>query len=775
MSFINANYQAKLSPTITENWIVQIFKNTASSVLTTSSTESDFLRFSFAETTYNSLPYYPAILNKPNVNYSLDLKSFTTRTGNITLNLANIDIDGTTLLEQLGTSFLNGHVNVLSQIDNDNTANNALQIFSGKISHFAYRNNMIVLSVISNRPFQNVDIPQNKTTGDVAQKIQPLVYGDYTANTPSGFSSGSDVFPVKFLKSVGKQLHYIVPNTENMTGGDQANRLEFYDKQANRFVPLTDSTTTEVVVDNVHTLSVASELKRVYNLLPDSIESVAGASGQVFKSPNVTQTGNVAGMFSGVETDNCTFSHTAGGAITAVLRVPEQTGKISILKVYVKGTMTLSFDDTPDNAGGLFCNINTSVSSDKASTSGDIELIGENNSQTGDGPSQVNDTDGTLVNGAVITSLLDNNTMPDKLYLTFDFRDSGNEQGGQIDNFNLVIKNIYLEVENKNDTTNEPIASTTLSSEQDNLYLANDCITGTFTGHSGTNDNLNNPVSIHRELIKKFLSFDLSDDSDNVNSGYKSVADLRDSSSSHHWNTRLKVYEQDSLEKILNELQYEGCFFFEYNPQAQQTGITGTSSLRYFTIPNSPNANVDLSQNDISNYELSITPTQDLETNVVVNFKRHPVENRYLETTSYEASTSDNQNISHSVVFDNTSRQKQEINLEHLIDKVAKVSGSRNNSWLNFRKSLFGEYKTNVSATLINPEKYGLLQVGDFLDFGEILFSELGEPFSSISDTFDSFVAMPTRLFNEAWSGKKFIITNLKRTVGKVSVQCREV
>ena len=78
MSFINANYQAKLSPTITENWIVQIFKNTASSVLTTSSTESDFLRFSFAETTYNSLPYYPAILNIPNVNYSLDLKSFTT-------------------------------------------------------------------------------------------------------------------------------------------------------------------------------------------------------------------------------------------------------------------------------------------------------------------------------------------------------------------------------------------------------------------------------------------------------------------------------------------------------------------------------------------------------------------------------------------------------------------------------------------------------------------------------------------------------------------------
>jgi hypothetical protein len=68
-----------------------------------------------------------------------------------------------------------------------------------------------------------------------------------------------------------------------------------------------------------------------------------------------------------------------------------------------------------------------------------------------------------------------------------------------------------------------------------------------------------------------------------------------------------------------------------------------------------------------------------------------------------------------------------------------------------------------------------MLQVGDYIDFGEITFEELGSPFNEISDTFDSFVAMPTRLFKEAWSGKKFIITNLKRQVGKVSVQCREV
>ena len=69
---------------------------------------------------------------------------------------------------------INAHVNVLSQIDNDGTVNNALQIFSGKISSFGYRNNTIILDVISNRPFQNVTLPQLKTNLDY--KLQRLNY-----------------------------------------------------------------------------------------------------------------------------------------------------------------------------------------------------------------------------------------------------------------------------------------------------------------------------------------------------------------------------------------------------------------------------------------------------------------------------------------------------------------------------------------------------------------------------------------------------------------------
>ena len=128
--FTNTNYESKLSPTMTENWLVQIFKNSTSSIQTTDTPD---LALSFSATTFDGVVYYPAILNKPSISYSLDLKKFTTNTGSLTLNIGNIDIDGTTLLGTLGKNYLNAHVNILSQIDNDATAANALQIFSGKV------------------------------------------------------------------------------------------------------------------------------------------------------------------------------------------------------------------------------------------------------------------------------------------------------------------------------------------------------------------------------------------------------------------------------------------------------------------------------------------------------------------------------------------------------------------------------------------------------------------------------------------------------------------
>jgi len=768
--FVNSNYSAKLAPTMKENWLVQIFKNTNASILYTHTPD---LRFCFAAdsgsttTTYNSLDYIPAILNKPSISYSLNLKGFTTKTGSVTLNVANVNIDGTKLLEQLGNTFLHGQVNILSVIDDDSTAANALQIFSGRISSFAYRNNVIIFNLISNRPFQNVSIPTTKTSNSTIEqynnKVIPLVYGDYTAN--SGFTNGTDVYACPFLKNDGKNFMYIVP--ENTSGSD---KLEFYDKGMKRFLELTGTDTTIVTEDSAKVLKVPKLMRRQFKMLPDEIDGgIVEQEGS--GSGSIAVTGSIANCFDGSTSTEVDINHSGNFAdirgFTIKLVMPQVSGKITAITLGLDGTITQAYSSgSPGTDDGLFVNLATSLSSNFGSTSGDVEIIGASNNY-----SRTTSYDLTASYSAVnIASVLVEGALPDDLYLSFRW----DTADGDVDcnSWNVSLENVYMTVTADNDTANEPIASSDFNAGIDKVYLGRDITSNTFTGHSATQDALNNPVSIHRQLLKSVLVYDLDDDTDNVDSGYKGVADLRDSDSTH-WKTRLQLYDSESIEKVMKDLQYEGCFFFAFSDQAQQTAISGVSSLRYFTIANgTPTADANLSEVDISNYEIGITNVQDLETSLLVNYKKHPAENEYLQQKTYVSAVSGSV---HSTIFDNAAHQKQEISLDMLYSAVDGAGSDRNSDWINFRSALFGQYKTTMSATIINPEKYGMLQVGDFLDFGDTLFGNLGTPFSEISDTFDSLVAMPTRLFSEEWSDKRFIITNLKRQIGKVSVQCREV
>ncbi len=773
--FTNSNYSSKLSPTMTENWLVQIYKNTNSSV---AYTDTPDLRFSFSETVYNSQNYYPAILNKPSISYSLDLKGFTTKTGSVTLNLANIDLDGTTLLELLGNDYINGTVSILSQIDNDGTAANALQIFSGRISSFGYRGNTIVLSVVSNRPFQNVSIPQGKTVSTTPQynnQVIPLVYGDYTAN--SGFVNDIDVYACPFLKNDGKDFMYIVP--EGTSGSD---KLEFYDKGMKRFLELTGTDTTIVTEDSAKVLKVPKLMRRQFKMLPDEIdggivEQEGGGSGSIAVTfPNGD--GTINNAFDGSTDSEVDVNHSGNFAdirgFTMKLVMPQVSGKITAITLGLDGTITQAYSSgspTPDD--GLFVNLATSLSSNFGSTSGDVEIIGASNNYN-----RTTSIDLSASYSAInIASVLVEGALPNELFLSFRW----DTADGDVDcnSWNVSLENVYMTVTADNDTANEPIASSDFNAGIDKVYLGRDVTTEGFTAYSSvaTLTDLDNPVAIHRQLLHSILNVADSDSDAKIeNSGYKAVAELRDSTltspTSTHWKTRLALDEPEALEGVMNKLQYEGCFFFEFSPQAGQTAISGVSPLRYFTIADSVTAAADLSQIDISDYELGITPVSDLETNILVNYKKHPAENQYLKQDTYTSAVSGSV---HGTIFDNASHQKQEMNLDFLFDAVDDVSGARNSSWINFRKSLFGEYKTTVNATLVNPEKYAMLQVGDAIDFGEETFGEIGSPFDEISDTFDSFIAMPTRLFKDAWSGKKFIITNLKRTLGKVTIQTREV
>jgi hypothetical protein len=635
-----------------------------------------------------------------------------------------------------------------------------------------------------------VSIPQGRSVNtDNAQynnKIVPLVYGDYIPNT--NFVSGTDVYACPFLKNDGANFMYIVP--EGTSGSD---KLEFYDKGLKRFLELINTDTTIATEDSVKVLKVPKLMRRQFKMLPDEIPG--GVTKQEGSGSGVIAvTGDISNAFDGEISTEVDVNHATNFAdirgFTLKLKMPQVTGKITNITLGLDGTLTQAYSSgSPGVDDGLFVNLATELDSGFGSTtpSKHIAIIG-----TSSNYNRTTSIDLTASYSAVdISSILSGNALPDELYLSFRW----DTADGDVDcnSWNVSLENVYMTVTAENDLANEPIASQEFNAGIDKLYLGRDILTPGFYQHTTASEinELNNPVAIHRQLLYAILNNDdLNSDTKVEDSGFKTVAELRDSKltapTSTHWKTRLALDEKESLESIMEQLQYEGCFFFEFSPQAQQelTGVAKlryftiedsvnasadlSQKLRYFTIEDSVNASADLSQNDISDYELGITPAQDLETRLLVNYKKHPAENEYLLQDTYTAST-------HTTIFGDADIQKQEINLDLLYDSVADVVGSRNSSWINFRESLFGDYKTTVSATLVNPEKYGMLQVGDFLDFGSILFQDLGSPFNEISDTFDSFVSMPTNLFSETWSGKKFIITNLKRQVGKVSVQCREV
>ena len=576
--FINSNYSSKLSPTMTENWLVQIYKNTNSSV---AYTDTPDLRFSFSETVYDGENYYPAILNKPSISYSLDLKGFTTKTGSVTLNLANIDLDGTTLLELLGNEYINGQVSILSQIDNDGTAANALQIFSGRISSFGYRGNTIVLSVVSNRPFQNVSIPQGKTESTTDQynnKVIPLVMGEYTPNKE--FENGTDVYACPFLKNDGKNFIYIIPEG---TDGSQTHDLEFYDKGMKRFIPLTDTNTSVVAVDEAKTLSVPKEMKRVFKVLPDDVTSTL-STGWTLSS------GSLDNTYNGVTGDGGTFSSSSFSGVSrgVVLKlvVPQVTGKITAITLDISGTYSQTLSGSPAGVEGAFFNLANALSSGFGSTSGDVRLVGTESN--GD---KANRTNVALPTSTDISGILENGALPDELYLSFKFNA---ENDGSYDSANIILNNMYVTITAENDLANEPIASQEFNAGIEKVYLGRDITTESFTAYSSvaTLTDLDNPVAIHRELLHSILNVANSDSDAKIeNSGYKAVAELRDSTltspTSTHWKTRLALDEPEALEGIMNKLQYEGCFFFEFSPQSNQTAISGVSPLRYFTIADS--------------------------------------------------------------------------------------------------------------------------------------------------------------------------------------------
>ena len=119
----------------------------------------------------------------------------------------------------------------------------------------------------------------------------------------------------------------------------------------------------------------------------------------------------------------------------------------------------------------------------------------------------------------------------------------------------------------------------------------------------------------------------------------------------------------------------------------------------------------------------------------------------YKDKTTHTTSTRTN-------LYPSGSKENiKEIKLQYLSSAVEKVSGNRNDSYLNYYADVIGELKQLLTFDIVNPTKSNI-EVGDIIDFSSMSINPLSGD----------------------WSSVKFIVTSTNRTVGgKISVQAREI
>ena len=132
---------------------------------------------------------------------------------------------------------------------------------------------------------------------------------------------------------------------------------------------------------------------------------------------------------------------------------------------------------------------------------------------------------------------------------------------------------------------------------------------------------------------------------------------------------------------------------------------------------------------------------------MIINNKLSPAENKYFTTTT---------------ITNDTSRAKynhgdkegiKEVNLDYNIGTPA-ANSDPNNNFYAYQNNLIGDMKIIVDCEVVNPAKGCQLETGDVVTFTD----------------------MPVEMFGTDFSTSTyFMIVELKRSLGTVSITAREV
>lgn len=741
---------------IQENWIVQLYYDDEGA--------NDWIGISLADTTVGSVFYHGAITNKPSIRSSIDLANSTAKTGNVSLNVVNFNYKGDDFSAELflGTrKYINRNVKIYSQLNGDTTLANCLQIYQGRLIDISHDINSIKLSITEQRPWDFLSIPNVKSPKG---NYFPVVYGDFTVNTSTvastDFCESKDLYPTPIEQVENDDFIALQPL--NSSSG----KLHFYNKSADRFLPLDDVNSSSVALGDGYVNKTDIDLERKYKLRPTAI--IASDDYDDYDD-NGTET---------IDTDDTSFSlldfAIGDGTLSSVNRVwskvtqvnaniPQVVHEIQEYKTGFTFAFTLDIEaigvsaDTftiqfaiNDKTTGSYVAVKSYSYTGTFLADGQHDLTSTSIAVSGDQTSS-----NALISVAKATNLsndfksnikgLSTDTISYQVSWAFAFTGNQGTSGRQFTAVDIDFKmyDTFIQPQLKIPIRDTDVAKHNSASESiakiETLYSGSDGLTASWDSGAILHGH-----DAHRDLLIRFAGYTTTTPANWSALDEDRTRNTADDGDITTWKIRWWEIEPVELKKVLEQLQYEFGFIFKFRAD-------GTGSYIYILQTSELSATQTFKKDDIANLKINNSSFSDLLTKMEINYEKHPAENRYLSSvTSSNSTARTNWNIQ-------AKENIKEANLDMNVG-TPNASGQTdgNADFYSYYDNIFGDIKKIISCDIINSAKGYNLETGDIVQFS----NTAGE--------------MPVDPFGDNWADY-YMITDLNRSPGKVSITAREV
>jgi len=714
------------------------------------------LSLAFRDQTVESVQYYGAIKNRPSIRTNINLDKMTSGTGNVSVELINLDYKGARLSAELinGTrTYLNRPARIISAINNNNDIDDGLVLFTGKLTRISLSSDgsTINLELETDEPWNRITFPQDKTVMD--NVYIPLAYGAFASNDDQlkQREANKKMHPVPILR-VGEPEVLIVMPPQSYS----AIRPHHYEDSFDGFVQLYTDSYQQATEDNNSAYDANSNIgliktkfRRRFGVNPISLaDTNATVDGWTNAKNLLLHSYNASGAG---------FDYSSGNVEHNVYyNFPTVQGKSNDTKAIAKGTI-----QTATNNGSA-TQIDWRLIAKRSSgtlDSGDYRSIAIGSGtgtitlgqdESGGGGSDLRSS----VYGEgyqdmdLDTFLSNNNHQLPSIQIQTEWATNASTLASTITMTDLQL---YYDVELEYADRTTSVASYNFLNQIEHMYCGSNGLPETYSGSSAV---AQHGHEVHRDLLTRFADLPT-----HTPTGWDtSFHDSSESGGGVHDKRHVDAYgirywqlEPVSLKDKLDQLAYEFNFIFKYRPDRTTAYIMPGSGNGSNSAYQAGDVAATITGDDIekNSFAFSHTNMSDIMTKMVINNELHPARSgTYVTSTTCTNSTTrekyafrDKENIN-------------EINLDMNVGTPATTpAADHNTDWYSFMDHLHGEIKDVVKCTIINPAIGYKLETGDV-----VLFSD-----------------MPINPGGGSWTSKYFMITDHQRTNGAVTITAREV